>query len=198
MCCWPSGSREEEARRSLRLGLSRLHDGAEIDRAAAAIVAAPPAFHPSERPLRFARDGPGDRLRMWLLAVANAAWLYGRRGLPGEQMDADVGHAYGKGSLEVKKIIADQKLDDGTVLRVGVAGGGCSGFQYSFGFDTQWDPKADTKSSSTGWPWWSTRKSDLFLDGTTLDFHEGIDKRGFTFNNPNATKSCGCGSSFQA
>ena len=42
------------------------------------------------------------------------------------------------------------------------------------------------------------KKSDLFLDGTTLDFHEGIDKRGFTFNNPNASKSCGCGSSFQA
>jgi YebC/PmpR family DNA-binding regulatory protein len=42
------------------------------------------------------------------------------------------------------------------------------------------------------------KKSDLFLDGTTLDFHEAIDKRGFTFNNPNAKKSCGCGSSFQA
>jgi len=42
------------------------------------------------------------------------------------------------------------------------------------------------------------KKSDLFLDGTTLDFHEGIDKRGFTFNNPNAKKNCGCGSSFQA
>ena len=42
------------------------------------------------------------------------------------------------------------------------------------------------------------KKSDLFLDGTTLDFHEGIDKRGFTFINPNAKKSCGCGSSFQA
>jgi iron-sulfur cluster assembly protein len=42
------------------------------------------------------------------------------------------------------------------------------------------------------------KKSDLVLDGTTLDFHEAIDKRGFTFNNPNAKKSCGCGSSFQA
>ena len=90
-----------------------------------------------------------------------------------------------KAAVEVKKIIADQKLDPATVLRVGVAGGGCSGFQYSLGFDTAFDPMVD-------------KKSDLVLDGTTLDFHEAIDKRGFTFNNPNAKKSCGCGSSFQA
>ena len=49
-----------------------------------------------------------------------------------------------KAASEVKKIITDQKLEDGTVLRVGVAGGGCSGFQYSLGFDTQFDPKADS------------------------------------------------------
>ena len=85
-----------------------------------------------------------------------------------------------KAAGEVKKIIAEQKLDPATVLRVGVAGGGCSGCSYSLGFDTAWDP------------------SDLFLDGTTLDFHDSIEKRGFTFNNPNAKKSCGCGSSFQA
>jgi iron-sulfur cluster assembly accessory protein len=103
-----------------------------------------------------------------------------------------------KAASEVKKIIADQKLEDGTVLRVGVAGGGCSGFQYSLGFDTQYDPQADTKSEQHGVAVVVDKKSDLFLDGTTLDFHEGIDKRGFTFNNPNATKSCGCGSSFQA
>jgi len=103
-----------------------------------------------------------------------------------------------KAALEVKKIIADQKLDPATVLRVGVAGGGCSGFQYSLGFDTAWDPKVDTKSEQHGVPVVVDKKSDLFLDGTTLDFHEAIDKRGFTFNNPNAKKSCGCGSSFQA
>jgi iron-sulfur cluster assembly protein len=103
-----------------------------------------------------------------------------------------------KAAHEVKKIIADQKLDEGTVLRVGVAGGGCSGFQYSLGFDTQWDPKIDSKSEQFGVAVVVDKKSDLFLDGTTLDFHEAIDKRGFTFNNPNAKKSCGCGSSFQA
>ena len=103
-----------------------------------------------------------------------------------------------KAASEVMKIITDQKLEDGTNLRVGVAGGGCSGFQYSLGFDTQFDPKADTKTDQHGVAVVVDKKSDLFLDGTTLDFHEGIDKRGFTFNNPNASKSCGCGSSFQA
>jgi iron-sulfur cluster assembly accessory protein len=103
-----------------------------------------------------------------------------------------------KAASEVKKIITEQKLDPATVLRVGVAGGGCSGFQYSLGFDTQFDPKADTKTDQHGVAVVVDKKSDLFLDGTTLDFHDGIDKRGFTFNNPNAKKSCGCGSSFQA
>jgi iron-sulfur cluster assembly accessory protein len=103
-----------------------------------------------------------------------------------------------KAAGEVKKIIAEQKLDAATVLRIGVAGGGCSGFQYSLGFDTAWDPKADTREEQHGVAVVVDRKSDLFLDGTTLDFHDAIDKRGFTFNNPNAKKSCGCGSSFQA
>ena len=103
-----------------------------------------------------------------------------------------------KAANEVKKIMADQKYDANTVLRVGVAGGGCSGFQYSLGFDTAFDPKADTRTEQHGVGIVVDKKSDLFLDGTTLDFHEGIDKRGFTFNNPNAKKSCGCGSSFQA
>ena len=103
-----------------------------------------------------------------------------------------------KAASEVKKIITEQKLDPATVLRVGVAGGGCSGFSYSLGFDTQFDVTADTKSDQHGVAGVVDKKSDLFLDGTTLDFHEGIDKRGFTFINPNAKKSCGCGSSFQA
>ena len=103
-----------------------------------------------------------------------------------------------KAASEVKKIIVDQQLTPETVLRVGVAGGGCSGFSYSLGFDTQVDPAADTINEQHGIKIVVDKKSDLFLDGTTLDFHEGIDKRGFTFINPNAKKSCGCGSSFQA
>ena len=103
-----------------------------------------------------------------------------------------------KAASEVKKIIVDQQLTPETVMRVGVAGGGCSGFSYSLGFDTQVDPAADTIKEQHGIKIVVDKNSDLFLDGTTLDFHEGIDKRGFTFINHNAKKSCGCGSSFQA
>ncbi|MEM9353888.1 MAG: iron-sulfur cluster assembly accessory protein [Planctomycetota bacterium] len=103
-----------------------------------------------------------------------------------------------KAASEVKRIIEDQKLEEGTVLRVGVAGGGCSGFNYSLGFDKNYDEKADSKYDFHGVSVVVDKKSALYLDGTTVDFYEGIDKRGFTFDNPNAVKSCGCGSSFQA
>lgn len=103
-----------------------------------------------------------------------------------------------KAAGEVKRIIDEQKLDQNTVLRVGVAGGGCSGFQYSLGFDKAWDEKTDAKYDYHGVTVVVDKKSALYLDGTTVDFYEGLEKRGFTFDNPNATKSCGCGSSFSA
>jgi iron-sulfur cluster assembly protein len=103
-----------------------------------------------------------------------------------------------RAAKEVQKIISEQKLDAATVLRVGVAGGGCSGFQYSLGFDQKYDEKADSKFDCHGVTLVVDKKSALYLDGTTVDFYEGLEKRGFTFENPNATKSCGCGSSFQA
>jgi len=103
-----------------------------------------------------------------------------------------------KAASEVKRIIEDQKLEDGTVLRVGVAGGGCSGFSYSLGFDAKFDEKVDSRYEHHGVAVVVDKKSALYLDGTTVDFYEGIEKRGFTFDNPQAVKSCGCGSSFQA
>jgi len=99
---------------------------------------------------------------------------------------------------EVKRIIEDQKLEEGTLLRVGVTGGGCSGFSYALGFDKNYDEKVDSKHQHHGVEVVVDKKSALYLDGTTVDFYSGIDKRGFTFDNPNAVKSCGCGSSFQA
>ena len=99
---------------------------------------------------------------------------------------------------EVKRIIKDQSLEDGTVLRVGVTGGGCSGFSYDLRFDKSFDEKADGKSEQHGVTVVVDKKSALYLDGTSVDFYEGLEKRGFTFENPNAVKSCGCGSSFQA
>ena len=103
-----------------------------------------------------------------------------------------------RAATEVKRIIEEQKLDEGTVLRVGVQGGGCSGFSYALGFDTNVDEAADSTSEQHGVQVVVDRKSSLYLDGTTVDFFDGLEKRGFTFDNPNAVKSCGCGSSFQA
>lgn len=99
---------------------------------------------------------------------------------------------------EVKKIMQEQKLEEGTVLRIGVTGGGCSGFSYALGFDSKFDEQADSKVTQHGIEIVVDRKSSLYLDGTKLDFFDGLEKRGFTFENPNAVKTCGCGSSFQA
>lgn len=102
-----------------------------------------------------------------------------------------------KAAAEVKKIMQDQKFEN-VSLRVGVVGGGCSGFQYSLGFASDYDDKLDTKLDCHGVTVVVDKKSALFLDGTTVDFYDGLEKRGFTFDNPNAVKSCGCGSSFSA
>ena len=99
---------------------------------------------------------------------------------------------------EVKRIIENQELADDAILRIGVTGGGCSGFSYALGFDDKFDDAADSKFDCHGVPVVVDKKSALYLDGTTVDFYDGIEKRGFTFENPNAVKSCGCGSSFQA
>ncbi|MGH7128986.1 MAG: HesB/IscA family protein [Planctomycetaceae bacterium] len=103
-----------------------------------------------------------------------------------------------KAASEIKRVMTDQKLKDGTVLRIGVAGGGCSGFQYALGFDDNTDTAKDHLSEQHGITVAVDKKSALFLDGTRIDFFEGLEKRGFTFDNPNAVKSCGCGSSFSA
>ncbi len=103
-----------------------------------------------------------------------------------------------KAAAEVKRIMDEQKLEEGTVLRVGVRGGGCSGFSYALGFDKNFDEKVDAKYDQHGVPLVVDKKSALYLEGTTVDFYDGIERRGFTFENPNAVKSCGCGSSFQA
>jgi iron-sulfur cluster assembly protein len=102
-----------------------------------------------------------------------------------------------RAAKEVKKIMEEQKLPDTVVLRVGVQGGGCSGFQYALGFDNDVNPTIDDVAEMHGIKVAIDRKSSMYLNGTEVDFYDGLEKRGFTFNNPNATKSCGCGTSFQ-
>lgn len=103
-----------------------------------------------------------------------------------------------KAIKEVKKIMEEQKMPEGTLLRVGVTGGGCAGFQYSLAFDEndKYEEANDDLYDFEGLKVVVDRKSDLYLDGTTVDFNDGLNQRGFTFNNPQATKGCGCGHSF--
>ena len=98
---------------------------------------------------------------------------------------------------EVQKHIENGKFEEEMFLRVGIAAGGCSGFSYSLGFDKAYDEKQDAKYDCHGVDVVVDRKSALYLDGTTIDWYESFEKRGFTFENPNVVKSCGCGSSFQ-
>ena len=96
-------------------------------------------------------------------------------------------------ATEVKRIMEDQKLDGDAVLRVGVSAGGCSGFAYALGFDNSYDQAVDKKYECHGVPVVVDKKSDLHLEGTTIDFYEGDGRRGFMFDNPNVVKSCSCG-----
>jgi iron-sulfur cluster assembly protein len=101
-----------------------------------------------------------------------------------------------KAASEVKRIMTEQSMPEDTFLRVGVQGGGCSGFAYSLNFDTASNER-DRVIDFHGVKIVIDKKFDPYLDGTVVDFFDGLEKRGFVFNNPNVVKSCGCGSSFQ-
>ena len=99
---------------------------------------------------------------------------------------------------EIKTIIQQQELDAGKVrLRVGVKGGGCSGFSYVLDL-TETQKDTDEVYEQHGVKIVCDPKSLLYLNGVSIDFRDEIMGRGFVFNNPNATSSCGCGSSFSA
>ncbi|MEY3230943.1 MAG: hypothetical protein RL689_1032 [Planctomycetota bacterium] len=99
---------------------------------------------------------------------------------------------------EIKRIIQDQELDASKVcLRVGVKGGGCSGFSYLLDL-TETMKETDEVYWQHGIRVIVDPKSLLYLNGVTVNFKDEIMGRGFVFDNPNATSSCGCGSSFQA
>lgn len=97
---------------------------------------------------------------------------------------------------EIKTIITQQELDPEKVrLRVGVKGGGCSGFSYLLDL-TETQKEHDEIFEIHGIKVICDSKSLLYLNGVTIDFKDEIMGRGFVFQNPNATSSCGCGSSF--
>lgn len=100
---------------------------------------------------------------------------------------------------EIKKIIVEQGLPaDQTRLRVGVKGGGCSGFSYMLDLTEEPKGEMDEEIEMHGVKILCDQKSLLYLEGAEVDFRDEIMGRGFVFKNPNATSSCGCGSSFSA
>lgn len=99
---------------------------------------------------------------------------------------------------EIKAIAAQQELDVEKIhLRVGVKGGGCSGFSYLLDL-TEQERDNDEQFEQHGVKVVCDPKSYLYLNGTMIDFKDEVMGRGFVFNNPNATNTCGCGSSFSA
>jgi iron-sulfur cluster assembly protein len=83
----------------------------------------------------------------------------------------------------------------GTFIRVGVEGGGCSGLSYKLEFDNQMK-EGDQAFEDKGIKIVVDKKSFLYLIGTELDYTGGLNGKGFVFNNPNASRTCGCGESF--
>lgn len=95
---------------------------------------------------------------------------------------------------QVRKIRNNESLDEDLHLRVAVEGGGCSGLSYKLGFDHKSDE--DEVLVSQGIEIIVDPKHMMYLKGISVDYPDGLDARGFTFDNPNASETCGCGSSF--
>ncbi len=113
-----------------------------------------------------------------------------------EEEEARVVSITDRAVQEVRRIIEEQKLPAETGIRLGVQGGGCSGFSYKLAFETVKAP-LDWEGSFSGVRTFIDPKSFLYLSGIELDFQDSLMGRGFVFNNPNAKKTCGCGESFQ-
>ena len=95
---------------------------------------------------------------------------------------------------ELFKLKDQQEIGDDFGLRVGVEGGGCSGMNYILGFDQRKD--GDQEFNIDGIKVFMHKAHGLYLAGMQIDFQDGLNARGFTFNNPNAASTCGCGTSF--
>jgi iron-sulfur cluster assembly protein len=101
-----------------------------------------------------------------------------------------------RAAAEVRRIAANKQIGAEYALRVGVKGGGCSGMSYILGYDTR--REHDLEFEENGVAVVMDRRQGLYLMGAVVDYHDGLDARGFVFDNPNATTTCGCGSSFAA
>jgi|TARA_B110001454_G_scaffold190472_1_gene189683 iron-sulfur cluster assembly protein len=100
-----------------------------------------------------------------------------------------------KAASKVLSIMKDQKVTDDTRVRVGVKGGGCSGFTYTVDFETR-KGKFDLEFESFGLNVLVDKKSHLYIKDTTIDWSDNLNDRGLKFDNPSAKGSCGCRTSF--
>lgn len=96
---------------------------------------------------------------------------------------------------KISEILSQQKLTDSFFVRVSVTSGGCSGLSYKMDFDNENKPN-DQIFEHNGVKVVTDLKSFLYLFNTTLEFSGGLSGKGFVFNNPNASRTCGCGESF--
>jgi iron-sulfur cluster assembly protein len=95
---------------------------------------------------------------------------------------------------EIKKLMTAEGFDASQVLRLGVKGGGCSGMSYILGFDNQ--AENDQAFEIEGISCVMNMAHEIYLSGMQVDWQDGLNNRGFTFRNPNASTTCGCGTSF--
>lgn len=95
---------------------------------------------------------------------------------------------------EIKRLMQAPGFDASQQLRVGVKGGGCSGMTYVLGFDQP--SEKDSFFEIDGIPCVMDKAHGIYLMGMEVDWQDGLNSRGFTFKNPNATNTCGCGTSF--
>lgn len=95
---------------------------------------------------------------------------------------------------EIKRLMTEPGFDDTQILRVGVKGGGCSGMTYLLNFDKA--TEKDQHFNIEGVPFVIDPSHSLYLAGMEIDWQGGLNSRGFTFKNPNASSTCGCGTSF--
>jgi iron-sulfur cluster assembly protein len=100
-----------------------------------------------------------------------------------------------KAKKRIEELIIEQNYTPSHFLRVGVESGGCSGLSYKLDFDNELKP-GDEKFGDKGVEIVTDKRSVLYLFGTELDFTDGLNGKGFTFINPNASRTCSCGESF--
>ncbi|MBM4062222.1 MAG: iron-sulfur cluster assembly accessory protein [Planctomycetes bacterium] len=131
-------------------------------------------------------------------APANPPAPAGTPAAPAEPKPGRGVHLTERAAKEILRVIAEQQFAPSVWVRVGAKGGGCSGFTYVLDFDPNGPTEFDLAFAMFGVNYCVDKKSEFFMGGTVLDFDDGLLDRGFVFKNPQASGTCGCGTSFSA